>query len=185
MVLRCGHAGTAFETGKLTVQVKDDGAGDRDHAANGSLLVTMAAGASVHAQKHQNQLNAMDVNGDEFISPLDALLIINNLNTSGARALGAMPSPLPSTFNFLDPSGDGYVSPLDALLIINQLNSRPSGEGEQNLAMEDRTASQDLQSYARAPAVEHPNAEIAWAYDWYTDLADEASGGWLFGTEGL
>ena len=38
-----------------------------------------------------NALNPLDVNGDTFVTPIDALLIINYLNNNGA---GMLPCPL-------------------------------------------------------------------------------------------
>ncbi|MCC6511381.1 MAG: DVUA0089 family protein, partial [Pirellulaceae bacterium] len=66
-----------------------------------------------------------DVSGDGSISPIDALLIINYLNTTG-------PGPVPSgnTAPFLDVSADGSVTALDALLVINTLNNMVNPEGE-------------------------------------------------------
>lgn len=71
-----------------------------------------------------------DVNRDGFISPIDALLIINALN-SGA------PNRFPATraYDSLDPfsdtNGDGFLSPIDALIVINYLNrASPAAEGE-------------------------------------------------------
>jgi hypothetical protein len=74
----------------------------------------------------QNPTLNLDVNDDGHISPIDALLVINYLNTGG-------PSKLPDTQPappYLDPSGDENASAIDVLLIINYLNSHPSGEGE-------------------------------------------------------
>ncbi|MCA9218119.1 MAG: hypothetical protein KDB27_33840 [Planctomycetales bacterium] len=62
-----------------------------------------------------NPSNAMDVNGDSAVSPIDALLVINNLNGQAA----AVPAGVK---HFLDVSGDGAISPIDALLVINHLN---------------------------------------------------------------
>jgi hypothetical protein len=81
----------------------------------------------------QNPRDPLDVNDDGEITPLDILIIINQLNLYGSHQLpvlpnngsGEPPAILPDT------SGDGYLSPLDALLIINALNrSRGGGEGE-------------------------------------------------------
>ncbi len=66
----------------------------------------------------------LDVNNDGFISPADALQIINDLNRLGARELQAEAAP-----PFLDTNGDFNVSPQDVLLIVNYLNSE-SGVGE-------------------------------------------------------
>ncbi|MBM4090314.1 MAG: tandem-95 repeat protein, partial [Planctomycetes bacterium] len=77
----------------------------------------------------QNLRNPLDVNGDMRIEPLDALLVINDLNTNGPGRLIDPPTGPP----FLDVNGDGFVSPIDALLIINYLNRENGfrgGEGE-------------------------------------------------------
>ncbi|MHB9078473.1 MAG: FG-GAP-like repeat-containing protein [Pirellulaceae bacterium] len=73
-----------------------------------------------------NGRNPLDVNDDDHVSPLDALLIINYLNSVGS---GPVPSPAPSAPPFFDSSRDNFVSPLDALLVINDLN-KADGEGE-------------------------------------------------------
>ena len=74
-----------------------------------------------------NRSNGMDVNNDGFISPLDALLIISELNESGSYQLpvtGATPPP------FYDVDADGYIAPSDAVQVINHLNDNANGEGE-------------------------------------------------------
>ncbi|MEM9365509.1 MAG: NF038122 family metalloprotease [Planctomycetota bacterium] len=68
-----------------------------------------------------------DVNGDEHVTALDALLTINYLNEAGNN-----PSPDDSAVQRLDVSGDGFVSAVDALLIINVLN-QPEVNGEGSL----------------------------------------------------
>src|SRR4029079_18914201 len=76
-----------------------------------------------------NRANNNDVNNDTFVTPQDALIVINSLNTSGARVL-----PPPTANNspppFYDVNGDGSITPQDALIIINFLNARSNGEGE-------------------------------------------------------
>jgi hypothetical protein len=72
------------------------------------------------------------VDGDNVLAPIDALLIINDLNRHGSRWL-AEPAGSGAPPPFVDVSGDGYISPLDALLVINELNiqaSRPSGTAQ-------------------------------------------------------
>lgn len=69
-----------------------------------------------------------DVNNDGSVIPLDALLVINELNGIG---LGLNVGRLPVTTEgfqpppFVDVNGDGFFGPLDALLVINELN-RPT-----------------------------------------------------------
>jgi hypothetical protein len=69
----------------------------------------------------------VDVSGD--IVPLDALLIINDLNNRGARQLSA-PTEGDSPPPYYDVSGDGWLTSLDALRVVNWLNANMSGESE-------------------------------------------------------
>jgi choice-of-anchor C domain-containing protein len=63
-----------------------------------------------------------DVNNDMLVTPLDALLVINQLNRRGiVPELGQRANRLDS---YLDTSGDSYLSPLDVLLVINEINQR-------------------------------------------------------------
>lgn len=56
-----------------------------------------------------------DVNGDGMTSPIDALLVINRLNTIAEN--------LEEGDLALDLNGDESITPLDALLVINRLNA--------------------------------------------------------------
>jgi hypothetical protein len=75
----------------------------------------------------QNPTDALDVNNDGAVVPLDALLVINEINANGSRPLEPPPSPTGPTQPppYLDVNGDAFLSPLDALLIINHLNEPP------------------------------------------------------------
>ncbi|MFO0904160.1 MAG: dockerin type I domain-containing protein [Pirellulales bacterium] len=92
----------------------------------------------------QNSTRNTDVNNDGHVTPLDALLVVNFLNTY--PGVSALPNPPPfvpfagtpiypdnpgtgSDF-FIDVNGDGFVTPLDALLVINLINTGGGGEGE-------------------------------------------------------
>lgn len=90
--------------------------------ANYQTLRAMLVDAAMEAQvPYQNSDNAFDVNADSAVTPLDALLIINDLNENGAREL-----PPPTTTEIgtqLDVNGDGMSTPLDALLVIQELNA--------------------------------------------------------------
>ncbi len=92
--------------------------------------VSGASGADAQNQPDTSALqtnppNPFDVNGDGFVSPLDALLIINDLIAHGTRPLGATGDGAP----LLDVNGDAYLSPLDALVEINYLNGHPNSGG--------------------------------------------------------
>ena len=69
----------------------------------------------------------LDVNDDGRVSPLDALLVINELNDADRDTVVV----IGSITYLLDVDGSGYLSPRDALLIINYLNNLDQAEGEQ------------------------------------------------------
>ena len=95
--------------------------GDQGDKATGTFTIGVTG---IRSPYHNHNLNE-DVNGDGYVSPIDALLIINDLNANGAHpvpsGVGATGEP-PS--EMLDVNGDGLITPMDVLLIINQLNSR-------------------------------------------------------------
>ena len=66
-----------------------------------------------------------DVNADEVVAPLDALLVINELNARefSDPTTGGLPEFRPEGADFLDVTDNGVVAPLDALFVINELSS--------------------------------------------------------------
>ena len=73
-----------------------------------------------------------DCDDSGSVSPLDALVIINQLNSPESAGV------LDST-NMLDVDADGSLSPLDALVVINYLN-RSSTDGSAACRRPERTA---------------------------------------------
>ena len=66
-----------------------------------------------------------DVNRDGFVTPVDALFIINELNFNGARQLPPFDATRSSGNDaMIDVNADGFLSPIDALLVINDLESQ-------------------------------------------------------------
>jgi hypothetical protein len=84
----------------------------------------------------QNPVDPLDVTGNEGVTPRDALVIINSLNSLGPRRLPVPPVAPNLPPPYLDVSGDDAVTALDALNIINFINARPAshGEGESGIA---------------------------------------------------
>ncbi len=86
-----------------------------------------------------NPTNPLDVNNDGFVTPIDALLVINEINTNGSHALdtdGFHTAP------FIDTDRDNVVSPHDVLLVINRLNAPPAGSpGAEGEGEDDAVAS--------------------------------------------
>ena len=92
-----------------------------------------------------------DVNGDGAVSALDALLIINRLN-SDSKEEGDLA---------LDTSQDGRITAIDALLVINRLNqnveSVPAGrDGLHSFAIDDYFATLDDEEKVLFGLVETP-----------------------------
>lgn len=81
-----------------------------------------------------NPINALDTNASGSVSPVDALLIINELNRplfSINRQLADPVTLAKFPGSYFDTNSDGLVAPLDVLLVINFLNARAvTGEGE-------------------------------------------------------
>ncbi len=76
----------------------------------------------------QNSNEALDVNNDNFITAFDALVLINQLNSLGARPLDIPSAPIDE---YVDVNGDDNLSAIDALMVINYLNTNAlSLEGE-------------------------------------------------------
>ena len=102
-----------------------------------------------------NPRDRLDVSDNQVVDPLDALQVINYLNTAGPGQL-SLPDPgqglLPP---FLDADGDGEILPRDVLLVVNYLNrAGGGGEGER-----DPTTGENLLAWLPAPAASPPVAE--------------------------
>lgn len=73
----------------------------------------------------QNLPFQLDTTDDGFTSPVDALIVINELNAPEVSdSQGRLPATKPAHRPFFDADGDQFVAPLDALLVINLLNAQ-------------------------------------------------------------
>jgi uncharacterized protein GlcG (DUF336 family) len=71
---------------------------------------------------YHNALEPLDVNDDSYVAPIDAMIIINQLNGGPAVDLD-VEGDLPLGFTgFVDVDNDMVLSPADALNVINGLN---------------------------------------------------------------
>ena len=75
-----------------------------------------------------NRGNGLDVNADGAVSPIDALLVIIELDANGSSLLSD-PSAGNSPPPYFDVNEDGFVAPSDAIQVINFLNANANGEG--------------------------------------------------------
>lgn len=67
---------------------------------------------------YTNRSSPVDVTGDGYETPLDALVVINALNLSGAHLLLGPNVDAP----YLDINHDDHVTPMDVLTAVNRLN---------------------------------------------------------------
>ncbi len=106
-------------TATFTYTVKDN-----DEVVSNTALVSVKVFAA-----YQNQLNALDVDADGSITPLDVLTLVNDINRNGLRDL---PDAVPASAPYLDTNGNGKLDPLDVLEIVNYINRNKArgAEGE-------------------------------------------------------
>ena len=72
------------------------------------------------ASNWQNASLIRDVDNSSLVTPLVALLIINNLNSNGTREL--TPRVPRADAMFYDVNADNYLTPLDVLIFMNAIN---------------------------------------------------------------
>ncbi len=95
---------------------------------NGQPLAHVDFGQHSTTITWQNTQFRFDVNSDGAVTPLDALLVIIDLNANGPRLLNDPPPSGETPPNFIDVNGDGSVSPLDALEVVIYLNAGGGSE---------------------------------------------------------
>lgn len=95
----------------------DRSTNQRLHAlATDHVLLSVRNGTMWH-----NPLDALDVNFDGFVSPIDVLITVNLINQqSGSQLDEATPAYFDA--DYVDTNADNALSALDALLVINRLN---------------------------------------------------------------
>ncbi len=113
---------------------------------------------------------SLDVNNDDWVTPIDALLIINELNTTGSGVFN--PFRPGEHVGWWDTNGDGRVSPIDALVVINHLNTYGAGPAPHVVDHNFAPVGQDMNvvlpsgisNFVFRPAIIDPeNADLAYA----------------------
>jgi hypothetical protein len=100
--------------------------------------ITITNGGGEGEFPYTNPVNRFDVNDDSFITPVDALLVINATNALG---MGNLPNPGGSgggegeasglaDIGYIDVDRDMALTSMDVLTVINVLNSGGMAEGE-------------------------------------------------------
>jgi hypothetical protein len=93
-----------------------------------TLLITAPSGGG-SGEGFTNAWNRFDVNNDGFVTAIDALGLINSLNSQGPRPLGGAGGEGEDKKWFPDVNADGYLTAVDVLSIINELSRRSAGGG--------------------------------------------------------
>jgi subtilisin-like proprotein convertase family protein len=105
----------------------------------------------------QNPRNALDVNNDATVSPIDALLGINALSAESSASTLNNALRSYASGAYLDVSGDGELSPLDSLLAINWLNRQGKNEVENQETFDPNVD----RSHRGAAALQPPHRQAA------------------------
>jgi hypothetical protein len=121
----------------------------RDNASH-TATDTTTAGIVATGCPWRNPVKFLDVDGKDGVTPIDAVLIINQLNAVGPGNLPnpAIPPNVPPPF--FDVDCDNFLGPTDAVRVINALNSG-SGEGESESVVDDVDVTEALLANAGIP----------------------------------
>ena len=122
------------------------------HSPSPLMAPTLSTGMRALPLNQTNVLNPLDVNGDQYVSAVDALFIIAALNAPDRWSSSDNSASDRAPHLFLDTNHDFYVSPLDALLVIRALNqgSSQDAEGESLDAAFVATDGEESRQLARA-----------------------------------
>ena len=110
---------------RATYKVTDDQGLSSSDAKIEIVVLDFAAAAP-----WKNTRRPFDTNDDGAVTPLDALLVINELVARGSRILPTSLAGTAGMFGFVDTTGSNSLEPRDALLVINELNRIRNGNGE-------------------------------------------------------
>ncbi|XZE20921.1 putative Ig domain-containing protein [Pirellulaceae bacterium SH449] len=97
---------------------------NKNRARTRSILLEQLEDRRVLYSPWQNPARPLDVDNDQTLSPLDALVLINRINAFGSGPLPIRINPLDY---YYDVDGDSQLTPLDVLRVINAINSGASG----------------------------------------------------------
>ncbi|MCY2993353.1 MAG: dockerin type I domain-containing protein, partial [Planctomycetota bacterium] len=102
-----------------------------DNVGHRQSSPSASATTQVVANPWHNFANPCDVDGQNGVTPLDVLIVINYINSHPvSTSLPAAPTSPPPYYDVADGTGDQQVTPLDVLTVIIYINSHPSGSAE-------------------------------------------------------
>ncbi|TVS20603.1 MAG: hypothetical protein EA424_03205 [Planctomycetaceae bacterium] len=118
--------GLTHAQGEYGLEVRSFGSGIHDLAGN--LLPSGGTTTWQMGNVWHNHVSPFDVNGQDGVTPLDVLILINYINWNPHAPLLPPAPPLPPPY--YDVNNDGYVTPHDVLLVINYINRQSSEAAE-------------------------------------------------------
>lgn len=120
-----------------------------------------------------NELLPADVDGDGVVSPVDALVVINQLSQQATDAPSTVSGP---SAIMADVNGDGLVSPHDALFVINQLPNEQAARDVPTIASSTPAATGDFFAvFDEAATLSSDNLLTSADVDALLDRAEQAS----------
>ncbi|HPM85393.1 MAG TPA: dockerin type I domain-containing protein, partial [Candidatus Anammoximicrobium sp.] len=123
-----GVTGATVFADRMELHLADGQRGDGD--PDPSRISFGPGGCGLSPTPWTNPKNALDVNNDGFVTPADALMMINAINVSGPRVLPPVPAAGDALPPFRDTNWDNVLEATDVLNIVNFLNSTAAAEGE-------------------------------------------------------
>jgi hypothetical protein len=94
----------------------------------GNLLISGGVIEWRMSSPWHNPVNPYDVDGQNGVTALDVLLLINYLNANPGNT--SLPSTSITPPPYYDVNNDGLITPLDVLMVINFINSQSAAEPE-------------------------------------------------------
>ncbi|QDS89046.1 Calx-beta domain protein [Rosistilla ulvae] len=149
------HSNAIPESGQWSITVTATDRGTPVQFSSTTFVLRAIADRSVW----QNRSEAVDVNGDGNTTPVDALIVLNHLNSVDDTALSAQRAD--GEFQ-IDVNGDHQVTPIDALRVLNWLNQStaasnvlvaPSGEYHGDEEEHAESANLNDAAFANAPKI--------------------------------
>lgn len=123
------------DAGYVGISKFDYQVSDGEFSDIGSVTIDFQAEFQWH-----NYKNALDVNNDGSVSPIDALLLITLINGSGGTGEILFPTvPIKPTY-YYDVIPDNKIAPQDLLMVVNYINSSPASLAEQSAAVSTTAA---------------------------------------------
>jgi PKD repeat protein len=139
------------DVGQYSIRLTATDSGSPALAASADFTIDVTP----HRYPWQNADLPQDVDGNEQVTPLDALILIAQLGVNGASSLPESgPTSAGAPPSFLDVNGDNSASPIDVLMVVNHLNGRGP------ISVEGESHQQPTSDLAAEPTLPFPTPQV-------------------------